>query len=1062
MSSLDFNEVLLAKLAGWEAMKEARRLVADGRISGAEWNPPRLTGLVREGTSTYRTGLVIRSATDADNLCPCRASRQRGLICAHAIAVGLHYLRPPTPPPAAFPAPALAPALASAAQTPPSPPVRSVRRLRRSGPDKTAESLEIAVIFPSQLPAAIAQGRVTLHFEGTWAGGRRPLAMAPMDRTFALSEEDTRLLDAIEAVAGGDTPGLLMLTPPQLAQVLPALVGHPRLSLGKTQPVRVLPQPLALKVRASLASSGEILLEAATGATGPCVCSDTHAWTFLNPDFVPLDLPPALRELLSGPVRIPRSRVPHFLLTDWPALVARGGVEPDFDPGDLEFDTSPPSFNLHLAGGLGMLDATLECRYGDRVLSPGAAAADETAWLVDSQHPTRYQARDLAAERDAFAWLVRAGFAGPNARGQWRMRGPDNVLNFFTRDYPRMQKVWRVRLDERLERSTGQQLERIEPRFEIRPSGTQWFDLGIVYQSASGEQLEPADIQRLLRSGQGRTRLRNGRWGVLDTEAIDDWQQVLADANPRQEGGRYRLDAAQAGFLDATLREQPAWQVRAPAAWSERAAPARGEARLDPPPMGALDLILRPYQKTGVAWLRFLRANGFGGILADDMGLGKTVQVLAHLEVLRAAGQLNGPTLVVAPTSVVSNWEIEARRFTPGLRVLLLHGPARQSLFERMPQQHLVITSYALARRDAPGYAGLEFDTVILDEAQHIKNPGTQNAQVVKSVRSRHRLVLTGTPVENTVRDLWSIFDFLMPGYLGSAGDFRERYEAPILQAGDLAVRRRLARRLRPFVLRRLKRDVAQDLPPRLEQVSYCELTAQQRAAYRQVLEASRREILAAAGQEQQPRNRMLVLTALLRLRQIACDLRLVQPESPAPGAAADVPATSGKVELFNELIEEALDGGHRVLVFSQFTAMLALLKPELEQRGIAYGYLDGETRDRPAVIERFQRDAGIPVFLISLKAGGTGLNLTGADTVIHFDPWWNPAIEAQATDRAHRIGQRRVVTSYKLIARDTVEDKILQLQSRKGALARDLLGDESSFASALSWDEIRDLLGGG
>jgi SNF2 family DNA or RNA helicase len=393
----------------------------------------------------------------------------------------------------------------------------------------------------------------------------------------------------------------------------------------------------------------------------------------------------------------------------------------------------------------------------------------------------------------------------------------------------------------------------------------------------------------------------------------------------------------------------------------------------------------------------------------------------------------------------------EAKKFTPDLKVLALQGPDRHAHFDEIATHDLVITSYALIRRDADRYRGVEFDTVILDEAQHIKNRETQNAQAVKAIAGKHRLVLTGTPLENSVLDLWSIFDFLMPGYLGSAKDFRERYELPITKEKSTPVQARLARRLRPFMLRRLKKEVAPDLPARLEHISFCELTADQRAVYQQVIEASRKEVLEAASGE--AKSQMLVLTALLRLRQVCCDLRLLQLEGVDPANS------SGKLDMFGELLEEVIDGGHRLLVFSQFVSMLTLLKNKLTEENIEFCYLDGSTADRTAVVERFQARSDIPVFLISLKAGGVGLNLTGADTVIHFDPWWNPAVEDQATDRAHRIGQTKVVTSYKLIARDTVEEKILTLQQRKREIIRATMGSDEEFASSLTWDEIQELL---
>jgi len=414
---------------------------------------------------------------------------------------------------------------------------------------------------------------------------------------------------------------------------------------------------------------------------------------------------------------------------------------------------------------------------------------------------------------------------------------------------------------------------------------------------------------------------------------------------------------------------------------------------------------------------------------------------------------LRAPHLIVCPTSLVFNWLAEAKKFTPELKILALHGPDRHARFAEIAASDVIVTSYALIRRDAGKYLGLEFDTVVLDEAQHIKNRQTQNAQAVKAVRAKHRLVLTGTPLENSVLDLWSIFDFLMPGYLGTAKDFRERYELPIAKEKNTEAQTRLARRLRPFMLRRLKKDVAADLPAKIEQVSFCELTPDQRGVYQQVIEASRKEVLAAVGAQGLAKSRMVVLTALLRLRQICCDLRLLKLDKVNPANA------SGKLDLFGELLEEAIDGGHRVLVFSQFTGMLALLKERLAAEKIDFCYLDGSTTDRGAVVEQFQQSEAIPVFLISLKAGGVGLNLTGADTVIHFDPWWNPAVEDQATDRAHRIGQTKVVTSYKLITRDTVEEKILLLQNRKRDVILATLGGEEAFAESLNWEEIQELL---
>lgn len=1041
---MELNDALFAKLAGWEAVKQARTLLVGNRVLSSEWQPPTLKGTVQEGSTTLRAGLVIRSASDADNLCPCRDSRQRGLICAHSVAVGLHYVKGQTPVPQTTDK---KPVKSEPAKVVPK---ASSKAIQRAAIGERGEPLEIFAILPPNFAEAATKGRVMLYLEGKWQGGRVPLNALPLSTPFQLTEQDSALLNGVEQLAEGDTPAMLMLNASQLVELLPKLAGHPNMTLGKTQTLEISNDPLPLKIEATLQENGEIVLRL-KGAIPNGLLRGATSWAFQGTKLQPLGLPAGLENLLNGPLRMLRNQVPQFLNIEWPRLAANSDVAANFSLEDFELEPATPRFKLHLAGGLAMLEAKLECFYGDK---PVASMAADSPWLADPASPTTYRTRNFNAEQEALARLLRNGFTGPDAKGLFHLNGQNPVLNFFAREYQRLEKDWIVTLEERLERSTQNNLERIEPKFQITPSGEQWFDLSVTYDTRGGERFAPADVQRLLLSGQSHTRLKNGKYAIIDTGAVEELQEVLVDASPQQHANGYRMSNAQAGFLEATLRQQSGWKVQAPTAWTQRAAQQRGDIKIEPPPLGELDSVLRPYQKEGVAWLQFLRDNGFGGILADEMGLGKTLQVLAIINALRSLKNLNAPVLVVCPTSLVFNWAAEAAKFTPELRVVALHGPQRHSLFAEISQKDLVITSYALLRRDAEHYRGLEFDTVVLDEAQHIKNRQTQNAQAVKSIRTRRRLVLTGTPLENSVLDLWSIFDFLMPGYLGSAQDFKERYEAPIVREKNLEVQKRLARRLRPFMLRRLKREVAKDLPEKIEQVSYCELNEGQRALYQQVLEASRKEIVNAVDANGLNKSRMVVLTALLRLRQICCDLRLLESKLEAKPSEP-----SGKVELFGELLEEVVDGGHRVLVFSQFTTMLGLLRERLAAENIEFCYLDGATKDRAQVVERFQRDSRIPVFLISLKAGGTGLNLTGADTVIHFDPWWNPAVEAQATDRAHRIGQKRVVTSYKLITRGTVEEKILNLQTRKRALFQGMLGGEEQLAEALSWEEIQDLL---
>jgi superfamily II DNA or RNA helicase len=1038
--SMELTEGLLSKAAGWEAMKHARALVAQGQVLSSYWASPLLRGVVQSGQSSFRASLVIKTEIDIENLCTCREAREWGKICAHSVAVGLHWLNAQRALPQAN-HPPLGTNQAQAIARP------KESTLARSD---AGEESELYIILPPNLPEALVRGKIMVVLEAKWAGGRCPLTALPKGRAFAFNELDTVLLEKLERLANGQTPAVLQLTSREFASLLPGLVEHPNISLGKKTEVKVLREPSVLPIRAMLEPDGQILLSLKQTATQ---LRTIENWVWENNSFRPFALSGELGKLLTGPIRITRAQVPQFLSQDWPRLACEETTESNFTLADFVLEPQPPRFALELRGGLVHLTALLQCTYGKRIMTIGVTATEEGFWLPDPEMSRRYSTRDLSGERAALARLQRSGFSGPDSQGKLQLLGQDAVLNFFARDYPKLQREWNVSFDESLAKSTIAKLDRIEPQFQITPSGVQWFDLGVVFSSSGGETFSPAEIQRLLLSGQSHTRLKNGRFAVIDTEAVEDFQEVLRDCAPQQHGQGYRINNQQSGFLEATLQQHQSWRVQAPSDWKRQAARQTGQAAQQCPPLDDLDPVLRPYQKQGVAWLLFLRQNNFGGILADEMGLGKTLQALAFLSHTRKSQPGLPPVLIVCPTSVVYNWVAEAARFTPALRVLALQGADRQGLFDEILQYDLVITSYALIRRDAERYRDYEFDTVVLDEAQHIKNRQTQNAQAVKAIKAPHRIVLTGTPLENSVLDLWSIFDFLMPGYLGTAQDFRERYELPIARNKDATSQSRLARRLRPFLLRRLKTEVAADLPAKLEQVSFCELTPEQRGVYQQIMEASRKQLLEAVGSQGLAKSRMLVLTTLLRLRQACCDLRLLQLPT------LDAQTASGKLDMFGELLEEIIDGGHRVLVFSQFVSMLKLIQERLTEEGVSFCYLDGSTTDRGAVVNRFQTDATIPVFLISLKAGGVGLNLTGADTVIHFDPWWNPAVEAQATDRAHRIGQTKVVTSYKLIARETVEEKILLLQNRKRELIQATIAGEEDLAGALTWEELQELL---
>lgn len=470
-----------------------------------------------------------------------------------------------------------------------------------------------------------------------------------------------------------------------------------------------------------------------------------------------------------------------------------------------------------------------------------------------------------------------------------------------------------------------------------------------------------------------------------------------------------------------------------------------------PPPTG-LQATLRPYQQQGLNWLQFLREYNFNGVLADDMGLGKTLQALAHLLIEKQRVPDAPPSLIVAPTSLMSNWRREAERFAPQLKVLVLHGSERHQHFEVLKDYDLILTTYPLVVRDEALYAAYTFHYLILDEAQVIKNAKSKTAQAIFTMKSHHRLCLTGTPMENHLNELWSLFHFLMPGFLGNSDQFGRLFRTPIEKHQDLARQTQLRQRIQPFMLRRTKSLVASELPPKTEMVRTIALEGRQRDLYETVRLAMDKKVRDEISQKGIARSHIMILDALLKLRQICCDPRLLNLEG------AQTLNQSAKLELLMTLLPEMVEEGRKILLFSQFTSMLSLIEEELVKAKISFTKLTGQTRKREEVINEFQEGTA-SVFLISLKAGGTGLNLTAADTVIHYDPWWNPAAEHQATDRAYRLGQDKPVFVYKLITEETVEEKILKLQQRKQALADGLYSGKISEDTELSAEDLLDLL---
>jgi len=521
--------------------------------------------------------------------------------------------------------------------------------------------------------------------------------------------------------------------------------------------------------------------------------------------------------------------------------------------------------------------------------------------------------------------------------------------------------------------------------------------------------------------------------------------------------GRLRLSGLQAAQLTELQEADPRLTFRGGEVareWGRRLKGFQGLAELALPVGLATEL--RPYQRRGLDWLQFLREYNLGGILADDMGLGKTVQALAHLLLLeQEGGRADRPSLVVAPTSLMFNWRREAERFAPSLKVLLLHSPDRRRRFEAIPDHDLLLTTYPLLSRDQEALGPHAYHLLILDEVQAIKNPRSKAAQAAGSLKTRYHLCLTGTPLENHLGELWSLFDFLLPEMLGDERRFRRLFRIPIERYGDEHRQEQLRRRVAPFLLRRTKEAVAADLPAKTEILREIPLASDQRDLYETLRLALDERVRREVESRGLARSGIIILDALLKLRQVCCDPRLVPLES-----ARKVKGYA-KLELLRTLLLELRDEERRVLLFSQFTSMLALIEEDLMRSGLhenrGFVKLTGRTRNRALPVDRFQAGE-IPLFLISLKAGGSGLNLTAADTVIHYDPWWNPAAEHQATDRAHRIGQDKPVFVYKLITEGTVKQQVAELQARKAALADAILAGGGAAAGSLSAEDLEPL----
>jgi SNF2 family DNA or RNA helicase len=742
----------------------------------------------------------------------------------------------------------------------------------------------------------------------------------------------------------------------------------------------------------------------------------------------------------------------------------------------LEFDTSVPlwigNFRRYATGTQKLDYAQVKFRYGEAVL-----LSDHVSEFVTlSSGDTVLVMRDKEAEAQAVNSVAEYGFeAVPSyIRTPGRIHNPPVYClesvgawrQFMQHAVPQLIKAgWEVVVPKDFLRNV---LEVEAWEGELDEIGNGWFSLnmGIVVNGKrlplapllhalfkiDPRWLDVSQLENMRDSESVALLLPDGGRVSVTSERIKPLARTLIELFDKNIGSEILISRFDLDRID-TLAGMERWQFSGMEAVTDLANKLKNTAgiRAVNPPEG-FALQLRQYQLEGLSWLQFLLEHGLPGILADDMGLGKTAQILAHLLHEKQSGRMDKPSLVVLPTSLTFNWKREAKQFSPQLKLLSLHGKGRAEHFASIREHDVIFTTYPLVWRDIEAFAKHEYHLLILDEAQTVKNASSRAAQAVRKLHARQRLCLTGTPIENNLGELWTQFDFLLPGFLGDAEEFTKTWRTPIEKHGNELRRDLLAKRIKPFILRRRKEAVAKELPAKTLIVRTVELHGGQRDLYETVriaMDLRVRKEIAAKGFS---RSHIIILEAMLKLRQVCCDPRLLKLES------AMKVKERAKLDLLMEMLLELASEGRKILVFSQFTSMLELIEAELANEKLTYVKLTGATQDREEVVRRFQ-DGDVSIFLISLRAGGVGLNLTTADTVIHFDPWWNPAVENQATDRAHRLGQTKNVFVYKLVVAGSIEEKILVLQEKKARLAASILSEDASGLIKFGEDDIAALL---
>lgn len=993
----DWSDAWLQQAAGWKAVKEGRAIHARGLVSNARFDDELCSGMVG-GQKPRRVKVRRVSATIAETSCGCPENQRSGAMCEHAVAIILAARDKPSDSPVVTP--------------------EQVRPVLKVMPPSPAYRV---LWFPS--------------WEREWASHRGTVRVEKSERLPDEADEALHAWAHHSGLTAKQLPWMLSMRGADWEEFLSAIQGHGEILVSKQTIVCNEGLP---KIRVASVIEREGWLFRLEDDAGQFLGNQLSRWWRKNEqlfEFADHFEAEFLFQLFTEKY----ARITHekWLLSDTLKRI----LIPCREGDPLEqWQSIPvrPTWGFALEGSLRQMRLKVEKRYEVEDRQWSCAMGQTLGFLRQISNKCFYAVHGDQITMET--QLRDAGWSWHEERDEWHLEGEDGILAFLSEGRAQLESMaghfsMSPQLTHILERTLI-----VKPDLQIHAKSASEASLQLSFSTQQGKPLDPAKIRALLQSGKRLIQTNDGNSLVLPQQSWEIFQRSISDLHLVQKQGEYLAKNHEVLAVEY-LRKYFNQTLH----FNDLLSSTKVNFPL-------LQADLRDYQAWGASWLHDrLTSYGFA-LLADEMGLGKTLQTIALLTLWASPAN---PALVVVPTSLLHNWQSEISRFAPHLETVVLHGADRDELHAQATQS-VIVTSYGILMNDRALFMKREFSLMVLDEASAIRNPDTELARCCFRMKARYKLALTGTPLENSVRDLWSIFQFLQPGYLGERETFREQYERA--QTANTPAMQSLRIRVMPFLLRRTKEQVAKDLPSKIITDDWCDLSPDQARLYQSVWEAGMEKI-----EQQLAKNdsavQMSVLTLLLRLRQICCDAALLDPELAQSWTIAQ---RSRKMERLFELIQGAQESGRKMLVFSQFATQLALIEQECRMRQTATLRLDGATRDRRALIEKFQQADGPSVFLISLKAGGYGLNLTQASTVVHFDPWWNPAAEQQATDRAHRIGQTQTVNVYRMLTRGSVEERVMRLQAEKARMAENLLGAgsaEEALAGAPNLQDMKDLL---